>query len=309
MKKWILKAIIQKSISFLPFKNKINYLFQKYVTKGVVLTDDLFEDRLIHASNHISYFLKTPSDSSDFISLELGTGWYPIVPISMYLSGAKNIYSVDIENLTSVKKQKESILKFVEWHRDNRIKKYLPNIVDERLRILSELAAIEEESNFSEKWKSLGFNFMIRDARHLPFKDAHIDLIHSNNTLEHVYPNVQNDLFKEFYRILKHDGLMSHFIDMSDHFAHLDKSISIYNFLQYTDSQWKLIDNSVQPQNRWRINDYRRLYTENNFNILEELNRNGKIDEVQKLQIKPPFNLYLSKDIAISHTHIYAKKK
>lgn len=309
MRKWILKAIIQKGISFLPYKNKINYFFQKHITKGVVLSDDLFEDRLIHASNHISYFLKTSPDSSGFISLELGTGWYPIVPISMYLAGAKSIYSIDIENLTSVKMQRDSILKFMEWHKNNKIQKYLPDLNLDRLSTLADLTTIKDGHKFSEKWKSLGFNFMVKDARHLPFGDAYIDLIHSNNTLEHVYPNVLNDLFKEFYRILKHDGLMSHFIDMSDHFAHLDRSISIYNFLQFTESQWKLIDNSVQPQNRWRINDYRRLYTENKFNILEELNRKGEIDEVQKLQIKPPFSLYSVSDIAISHTHIYAKKE
>ena len=51
----------------------------------------------------------------------------------------------------------------------------------------------------------------------------------------------------------KPDGLHSHFIDMSDHFAHMDSSISIYHFLRYSEAQWKRIDNSIQPQNRWRL--------------------------------------------------------
>ncbi len=307
MKKWILKAIIQKSISFLPYKNKINYLFQKYITKGVVLTDDLFEDRLIHASNHIRYFSKFSSDLLGFTSLELGTGWYPIVPISMYLCGAKTIYSIDIENLTSVKKQKESILKFIEWTNTNKIQQYLPKIKTERLSELKKLMSIKDETEFTKKWNSIGFNFIVQDARHLSFEDASMDLIHSNNTFEHVYPETLDGILKEFKRLLKKDGIMSHFIDMSDHFAHLDKSITIYNYLRYSESKWKLIDNSIQPQNRWRINDYRKLYAANNFTILEELNRPGNEDEVKSINIKPPFNQYSVKDIAISHTHIIAK--
>lgn len=308
MRKWILKAIVQKSISLLPYKNKINYLFQKHITKGVVLTDDLFEDRLIHAASHINYFLNHSGKKSGFTSLELGTGWYPIVPISMYLCGAESICSIDIENLSSVKKQKESILKFKEWADNNKIKEYLPNINHERLFALTELAAIEDENEFSKRWKLSGFNFMVQDACHLSYDDASIDLIHSNNTLEHIYPDILDAIFKEFNRILKSDGMMSHFIDMSDHFAHLDKSITIYNYLQYSERMWKLIDNTIQPQNRWRINDYRKLYNENSFTIAEESNRPGNEEEVKNINIKPPFNQYATKDIAISHTHIFAKK-
>ena len=53
---WILKALIQKTISFLPYNHSVNFLFQKYVTKGVRLTDELFEDKLIHCSNHLKDF-------------------------------------------------------------------------------------------------------------------------------------------------------------------------------------------------------------------------------------------------------------
>jgi len=37
--KWMLKAVVQKLIAFFPQREKINYLLQKYVTKGVELTD------------------------------------------------------------------------------------------------------------------------------------------------------------------------------------------------------------------------------------------------------------------------------
>ena len=37
-----MKAIVQKTISYLPYSNRINYIFQKYVTKGINRTDNYF---------------------------------------------------------------------------------------------------------------------------------------------------------------------------------------------------------------------------------------------------------------------------
>ena len=96
MKTWVLKAIIQKQISFLPFPNKINYIFQKYVTKGGYLTDEYFYDRLDHAKIHLDAFYSNSEKQQLSVCLELGTGWYPIVPISFFLSGVQKTYSVDI---------------------------------------------------------------------------------------------------------------------------------------------------------------------------------------------------------------------
>lgn len=59
MKKWILKAFIQKVITFLPFSFKINYLFQKYVTKHVHLTDEFFDIMLNHFEELFEYHTHT----------------------------------------------------------------------------------------------------------------------------------------------------------------------------------------------------------------------------------------------------------
>lgn len=56
MRKWKQKAIVQKIISYLPLSHKINYIFQKYVTRGVNLSDEYFYDRLGHARDHINSY-------------------------------------------------------------------------------------------------------------------------------------------------------------------------------------------------------------------------------------------------------------
>ena len=114
MKKWKQKAIVQKIISYLPLSHKINYIFQKYVTKGVNLSDEYFYDRLGHARDHIKSFQKYSDKKTPQRCLEIGTGWYPIVPISFFLVGVDKTYSVDISFLTSRQRLLTTLQKFFE---------------------------------------------------------------------------------------------------------------------------------------------------------------------------------------------------
>ncbi len=66
----------------------------------------------------------------------------------------------------------------------------------------------------------------------LNIKSDSVDFICSNNTFEHIPADILSAILREFKRVIKPGGLMSHFIDMSDHFAHFDSRITIYNFLE-----------------------------------------------------------------------------
>lgn len=303
MKKWVLKAIVQKGISFLPFKHRINFLFQKYVTKGVNLTEPYFEDRLTHYKHH-SQFQKKYKQSLQGISvLELGTGWHPVVPIGFFLSGADCIYTVDISQLTDRQKVLDTIAFFLQYHKAGRLNAFC-KALPERLKRLEEILANQETYNWESLAEALNLRYLVVDARKLPLEDDLVDLITSNNTFEHVYADVLRDILLSFKRVLKPTGLMSHFIDMSDHFAHLDQSITIYNFLRFSDEQWHLIDNSIQPQNRWRIPQFRDLYQKIGIPITEELNRKGDVKALEKVEIHPSFKAMALADLAVSHSYV-----
>ena len=49
IKKWILKAAIQKALAYLPGGHRMNYWLQKYVTRGVRLDEAHFRQKLEHA--------------------------------------------------------------------------------------------------------------------------------------------------------------------------------------------------------------------------------------------------------------------
>ncbi len=299
---WIVKAVVQKIISFLPRSQKINYLFQKYITKGVILTDEYFIDRLLHAQNHVNYFRKYSSITNNFNVLELGTGWYPVIPIYMFLSRSDKIYSVDISNLVSEENLKQTIAKYYQFYKNSELNKYLKEIDKGRLNVLFDCYHKQDKLKIEQLLNLLNINFIVGDARRLPLQSLSIDLITSNNTFEHIYPKILINILKEFNRVLKQKAIMSHFIDMSDHFAHLDKKISIYNFLKFSDKEWSLIDNTIQPQNRLRITQYREIYSKVGIKIVEEINRKGDIIKLKEIKVDKKFQNISDKELAISHS-------
>ncbi len=303
MKKWKQKAIVQKFISYLPFSNKINFIFQKYVTKGVNLTDSYFYDRLGHAKDHIKAYQKYSGKLIPEACLEIGTGWYPIVPISLFLIGSNKIYSVDVSFLTSKQRIKICLQKFVNCYNEEKLKDYI-NFQAERFDIITNILNDYEKLSLNKVLETLNITYLIEDARNLSLPDNSIDLINSNNTFEHIYPDILINILKDFRRVVKkNDGIMSHFIDMSDHFAHFDKTINVYNFLKFSDKKWKWIDNSIQPQNRSRIYDYKQIYNELNIPISEESFREGNIDDLKSICLAEKFANNQLEEIAKTHCH------
>lgn len=205
MKKWIQKAMVQKTISYLPFNHQINYLFQKYVTKGIYLTDEYFYDRLSHARDHINAYSKYSNLSVPETSLEIGTGWYPIVPVSFFLLGTKQTYSVDISFLTSKQRIETTLLKFIECYNSGQLSGYI-NYTAERLEALKYILQNYSQFSLIEILKQLNITYLIEDARHLSLPDCSIDLVNSNNTFEHIYPQILIPILKEFKRVVKNSG-------------------------------------------------------------------------------------------------------
>ena len=94
--------------------------------------------------------------------------------------------------------------------------------------------------------------------------DYHI----STTVFEHIPGEDIKRILKEAKRILKKDGVAIHFIDLSDHFQHQDKSITGINFLRYSEKEWERIaGNEFAYCNRLRASDYIGLFEELGFDV------------------------------------------
>lgn len=301
MQKWMLKAVVQKTLSLLPAKHRLNYLFQRYVTKGVRLSEAYFQDRLIHLQCHLETYGKYKGTMRGATALELGTGWYPVIPVGLFLAGAGRIVTVDISPLMD----REKVLTTLRQYQRARQRR-LPGLPadEDRWAVLERVLDNPAAYPLEALLQTLRLQYLVADARVLPLPEQSVDLITSNNTFEHIYPEVLPAILREFGRIAKADAVMSHFVDMSDHFAHLDPAISIYHFLRFSERAWAWIDNDIQPQNRWRITHYRELYQRLGIPLTEELNRPGDLAALRRVPLAPAFAAIPEQELAVSHSYL-----
>ena len=307
--KWMIKAVVQKAISFLPWSGRINYFFQKHITRGVHLTDEHFSLKLQHAREHHQAYLTYATEDSRGTILELGTGWYPVIPLLFHLTGAAKVVSVDIQRWMTRETQQVTLLKMKEWRERGMLKDLLPYFDEQRWEQL--MGVVRDPSSFDRDHvnRLIGLFPVLQDARNLDMQDGSIDFICSNNTLEHIPANPLRAILKEFGRVLKPGGCMSHFIDMSDHFAHFDRQITIYNFLTFSRRQWKLLDNRIQPQNRLRFRDYLEIWRETGLPVTHQEVREGDPEALESIRVHPEFSGYSRKELAISHATIITQKQ
>ena len=307
MSKWIIKAFVQKVISYLPRPELVNYFFQKHITKGVLLTDDYFEQKLKHAKDHIYYLEKYPNKTENKTILELGTGWYPIIPIVMYLTYSGRVVSIDIQDWIKRNNLIQTVQKFLEWDSNGKLKNYVNDLNEEKWENLIHIFHSASEYDTKKILEVIGLECQIQDAKELDFDDNSIDFICSNNTLEHIDKEQLIKILREFNRILKPSGIMSHSIDLSDHFSHFDSKINNYHFLRFSRKRWRLIDNNIQPQNRLRFKDYCEIYAQLGIPISEKIVSSGDIKQLEKVNIHREFADYSKEELAISHAHIISK--
>jgi hypothetical protein len=62
--------------------------------------------------------------------------------------------------------------------------------------------------------------------------------------------------------LLKPGALQVHLIDYSDHFARGDDGLSRFNFLTYSDDEWRPFNSSFQYVNRLRHSEFLSLFRE-----------------------------------------------
>ncbi|MCA9625487.1 MAG: class I SAM-dependent methyltransferase [Myxococcales bacterium] len=293
MPPWIIKAGIQGALSRLPDPQRFNRLFQKYVTRSLDLADDYFLYKWSQCDRQVrDYFRLRPDADPGFSVLELGTGWFPITPIGYALNGARRAYSIDMQDLLAHESVVDTLRAYARMLDDGRIEVRDPTARDRLRGVLNQAHRLSAR----ELLDAIGVEAVIADARRSGLPDRSVDLIGSNNTLEHIPREVIEGIFVEFERLLSEGGLMVHFIDMADHYANFDHGISDYNFLKFSDRAWSLFNNDLQYLNRLRVSDFREIHAAAGFRLLEEVNT-GDESLLDGITLAPEFQHYARADL------------
>jgi hypothetical protein len=265
---WKLKAAIQNLISLLPlnYGNYIYYLIQRHLGNLKCINP---VSRFQAAMGIIERIEKNNHSIADKKILEIGTGHQLNLPIALWLCGASEIITVDVnpylkpmlvfEDIAYIHSNRQEILNIFGHYAEQPVFK-------ERF---SKLIA-KTNTNFTSLLDTMNVQYWApADATCLNLDSQSIDYHISFTVLEHISPEILLRILQEGKRVLRKEGFFVHCIDFSDHFSHSDRSISSINFLKFSDSEWcRLAGNDFMFQNRLRIDDFLLLLDKAQLNIV-----------------------------------------
>jgi hypothetical protein len=131
--------------------------------------------------------------------------------------------------------------------------------------------------------------------------DASLDLVMSRACLEHI-PVVELEALVAGLRPkLKRDGFMAHAIDNSDHFSHVDPTLSRVNFLTWSEAKHRLIWQIGQGgENRLRHHEYADLFRRTGYEVMgTDAFIHGKVlEDLSTLNMTAPYNRMKAEQIA-----------
>lgn len=295
--RWWIKAVLQKGISLLPGSRRIHDYLQRSVWRSLQIDDFFLSDRLSHVNKHLAAWQADHPQQLPKHSLEIGTGWYPIVPIGLYLCGLDQITSVDQRAMLRPAQVNELMEWLLRWEQSDRLQQLLPQYQEERW---AKAKSHWQNNPQTLDWLAqIGIRTWTGDARKLPYPDGQIPLIHSNNTFEHIPRSILQGIMQELKRVLSPEGVMSHYIDMADHYSYGDASIGPFHYLRFAERSWSWLENPFQAQNRMRISQYEALFTKLGLACKWSEIERGTEADLQRQVLAPPFANMKSEDIRV----------
>src|SRR3990172_1295315 len=252
MASWLFKSAVHRILSLMPASRWLNELFQTHISHSLDFGQEQLRDRLNHCHLFLEHLRKNDINAKGLHILELGTGWYPILPLGFYLSGADEIWTFDIKPLLKSARLLNLIRLIREADTDGSLHKMLPEVQPARVTDL--LRAEKDSANTppDQILERFGIHLLVGDARSTGLLPETIDLFFSYSVLEYISSSGLIELYKEFARIATSNAISIHYVNCGDQYSIFDKTITPYNFMRFTKYQWRWLNSALNPLTRMR---------------------------------------------------------
>ena len=301
--RWVAKAALQRGLGLLPQGERLNYLFQRHVLRSLPAGESVFRRKFSRALQHLRAYEEhgppTPRGEARFY--EFGAGWDLAIPLSFAALGVGRQVLVDIRPSVRIELVNESLAAF------ERLRGELEADNGRELRPLGRpITSLEElEERF-------GIAYLApRDARATGLEAASIDFVSSTDTCEHIPEADLARIFAECRRLLRPGGIFSCRIDLQDHYAYFDRSLSRYHFLRFTDRTWSLVNSTLHYQNRLRAPDYLQLVEDAGFELVSATPSGPSaegLEELRRLPLAPQFRGYTPEELGVTVLSLVARR-
>jgi SAM-dependent methyltransferase len=280
--RWIAKAALQRGLGLLPQGERLNYLFQRHVARSLPGGEPVVRRKLARARQHLDAFGRPVEDA---VFYEFGAGWDLAIPLSYAALEVGQQVLVDIRPSARVELVNETIA--------------LLNHTGELPPLGGPVSSLADLEN------RFGITYLApRDARATGLESESIDFVTSTDVCEHIPEGDLAQIFRECRRLLRPGGAISCRVDLQDHHAYFDPSLSPYHFLRFSDRAWRLVNSPLHFQNRLREPDYRRLVEAAGLEIVSWTPSGPSAEglaELEAMELAPRFrNGYTPEELGVT---------
>jgi hypothetical protein len=153
----------------------------------------------------------------------------------------------------------------------------------QRAQAHSLLQAICTTGSFDEIYQLLGFRYVTDPSGTLhQFASQSFRAVVSGSVLQHVKRDILPGYILDFQRLLQPGGYSIHMIDLGDQISYYDRSVSIKNYLRYSDFVWKVcFQSDIQYFNRVQRPEWLDLFEKAGLVLVEEEFRTTDLDNLK----------------------------
>ena len=301
---WKVKGFVQKVLGCVPGGEHINDRLQ--LAGGLRNFEENIAAKVADWKQTCQYLSDVQFPVSGATIVEVGTGWYPVLPICFGFAGAGSIKTYDIHRHINAKWTARA-LSCLEPHIEA-ISAFCacgPKEVREKYQRLRQAPAIDDILRLA------GIEYTAPgDARQTGLPANSVDLVYSNSVFEHVPKQAIFEILRESQRILKPGGLALHNIGCNDHYAFFDRSISFVNFLRFSEAEWRLWNNPIQYQNRLRAPQFLDMAAEAGLKVIYKRThvRPGSREALAQFTVAPEFRQFSPEDLATTTLDFISQK-
>lgn len=304
---WRIKGIIQKILSVTPGGSALNSAMQLRMG-GLRQFDRNVDTKVIGDWLVLATHMKNlgiPIEGRVFV--EVGTGWYPTLPVCFFLAGASRCHTVDLHRLMDWGLAQRMLA---------RLEMHLPAIatqlgLDEQA-LRDRLARLRRTGTQQQFLEAAGIEYRAPgDATRTGLPDSSVDVVFSNSVLEHVPGPVIAALMTESRRVLKPGGIALHSVNCGDHYAYFDKRVTQIHYLRHGPAAWWLWNNDLQYQNRLRANDFLAMARDAGLAVILDLQRPRPelLAAFDSFPVAPQFRHYSREQLCTTSIDFVARKE
>jgi hypothetical protein len=252
--KWVTKARVQRLLSFLPARvaDPVYHGIQQQ-WRGIPLE---VQDQRAFLDEVASLLKQVRGKSlSGLRIVELGSGWYPVLPLLLTrYYGARIVDTFDVN-------QHYSKARIAAAARE--IMKIVPRLVDD--------SVLQETANTGKLPCSVQYHPRTKIQEYSRLTGGTTDLALSRLVIPYIYPETLREIHLSSRQWLTQDALWIHSLNTSDERAREDSTLHQFDFLRYSEQEWMRISgNRYAYCNRLRLPQYRSLFASAGWHVERE---------------------------------------